>query len=143
MEYLLGSLGTLLTIWLVSYRVSRSTSRVKIQPPLYSQSQTFQLTRFTVGGQNYTIYDESPLKTQSTEFFDKRHTRIVIYDDQAYWILNQKLYSAEFDGKEVLKDSAKEVDTMGMDKVELDKMVFIVDLLTEGSSNDSGSAGNS
>lgn len=143
MDYLLGSLSTFIAIWFVSYRLKKSTSNVRITVPLYSQSQSFLVTRHSMGAYPITSYDSLSLKTQATEYFDKRHTRIVIYDNFAYWILNQKLYSAPFDGQEILNDSTKEVDTMGMDKVELEQMVFIVDLLTEGNSNDSGSARNS
>lgn len=144
MDYLIGSIATLATIFFVSKRLRLATSRLQISTPLYTQSQTFHLTRFSEGAY---LYDQSlPLmniKTQSTDFFDKQHTRVVIYDDHAYWVINNALYTAEFDGKEVVKDSAKEVDTMGMSKVELDHMVFIVDLLTEGNSNDFGNSGNS
>lgn len=143
MDYLVGVVGTLITIWFVSNRLRSSMQKVRLRPPMYTQSQTFQLTRYS-GGYYYQLEDHGlSLKTQATDFFDKRHTRVVVYEDKAYWIVNNKLYSAKFDGEEVLKDSAKEVDTIAMDKVELDKMVFIVDLLTEGNSNDSGSTGNS
>jgi hypothetical protein len=40
------------------------------------------------------------------------------------------------------KETTRRVDTMGMDKVELDKMLFIMDQLRDGKINDSGSSGN-
>lgn len=142
MDYLMGAVGTLITIWFISYRLNAATQKIKIRPPLYTQSQTFELTRYSGGYYHGFDIQDIMLKTQATEYFDKRHTRVVVYEDKAYWILNNKLYSAEFDGEEVLKDSTQEVDTMGMDRVELDQVVFIVDLLTEGNSNDSGNSGN-
>jgi hypothetical protein len=39
-------------------------------------------------------------------------------------------------------DSVKPVDIMGMDAVELEKMIFIIEKLTEGTANDSGDSGN-
>ncbi len=40
------------------------------------------------------------------------------------------------------KDSTTRVDTDSMSKVQLDKMLFIVDKLREGTFDDSGSAGD-
>ncbi len=57
---------------------------------------------------------------------------------KAYWISDNKVLEAPIneDGR-IDFESALPIDTMGMDKVELDKISFIVDRLTEGNSNDS------
>ena len=39
------------------------------------------------------------------------------------------------------KDTTSVVDTMGMNKVQLDKMLFIIDQLRDGKQHDSGSSG--
>jgi hypothetical protein len=41
-------------------------------------------------------------------------------------------------GTEIDGANATLVDTMGMDKVQLDKMLFIMDQLRDGNKNDSG-----
>jgi hypothetical protein len=46
------------------------------------------------------------------------------------------------DGQHINKESTRRVDTMAMDKVELDKMLFIMDQLRDRNINDSGSSGN-
>jgi hypothetical protein len=40
------------------------------------------------------------------------------------------------------KDSAEQVDTISMDKVQLDKMLFIMDKLREGINDDSRGSGD-
>jgi hypothetical protein len=40
------------------------------------------------------------------------------------------------------KEAAEQVDTMGMDKVQLDKMLFIMDKLREGINDDSRGSGD-
>ena len=40
------------------------------------------------------------------------------------------------------KETTKLVDTMGMDKVELDRMLFIMDRLKDGDGDDRSSSGN-
>jgi hypothetical protein len=45
-------------------------------------------------------------------------------------------------GTEIDWANATLVDTMGMDKVQLDKMLFIMDQLRDGKQNDSGDSRN-
>ena len=74
--------------------------------------------------------------TQAAKHYDKTHIRIIMVQNKAYWIKDSVLYVAQIINGEVDHDSAKEVDIMSMDKVQLDKMMFIVDKLTEGTTND-------
>lgn len=48
---------------------------------------------------------------------------------------------ADFKNNEIDKNSVRTVDTMSMDKVQLDKMFFIIDKLTGRDKNDSGGSG--
>lgn len=65
--------------------------------------------------------------------------RIAILDGTAYWISNNSVMMASIDENGFVdKESAKPIDTMGMDRVELDKLSFIVERLTEGNNDDSG-----
>ena len=63
-------------------------------------------------------------------------------DDQAYWVKDNVFYTADMDEGDVNKNTTREVDTMTMNKVQLDKMMFIMDRLREGTFNDSGGTGN-
>ena len=63
-------------------------------------------------------------------------------DDQAYWVKDNVFYTADMSGEIVDKETTRVVDTMTMSKVQLDKMVFIMDRLREGNLNDSGGTGN-
>jgi hypothetical protein len=64
-------------------------------------------------------------------------------DGRAYWIKDNQFYCADLVNGNVDQETAKPVDTMGMDKVQLDKMFFIVQKLTEGKADDRRSSGNS
>jgi hypothetical protein len=61
----------------------------------------------------------------------------------AYWIKDSKVYRADLLEGRVQEDSAKVLDMMALDKVELEEVIFIVDKLTEGKSNDNGNPRNS
>lgn len=81
--------------------------------------------------------------TQASKHEASTNIRVIIMDDMAYWIKDHTFYSASMgpDGT-VDKETTTQVDTMHMNKVQLDKMVFIVDKLTEGLQNDNGDPGH-
>ena len=81
-------------------------------------------------------------KTQSKRHYDKTNVKVIILDNQAYWIKDNIFYRAPIDGQSIDKESAEEVDTIHMDKVQLDKMLFIMDKLREGINDDSRGSGD-
>lgn len=81
-------------------------------------------------------------RTQSEVYEDSMHVKVVLTNSQAFWILNNTLFVAEqFDGI-IEKETTRPVDTMAMDKVELDKTATIVQTLTEGGEDDYRSTRN-
>jgi len=81
-------------------------------------------------------------KSQSKTRKAKENVRVIIVEDTAYWIQDNAFYTAPMINNLISKDSAIQVDTMHMDKVQLDKMLFIMDKLREGISDDSRGSGN-
>jgi predicted ribosome-associated RNA-binding protein Tma20 len=81
-------------------------------------------------------------KSQSKIRQEKENVRVIIVENEAYWIKDNGFYTAPMVDNLISKDSAIQVDTSTMDKVQLDKMLFILDKLREGISNDSRGAGN-
>jgi hypothetical protein len=82
------------------------------------------------------------VETQAQKHEKKTRIKVIIMDDQAYWVKDNVFYTADMSGEIVDKETTRVVDTMTMSKVQLDKMVFIMDRLREGIFDDSGSAGN-
>lgn len=81
--------------------------------------------------------------TQSKKHESLESIKVIIMDNNAYWIKNNAFYTAEVDEfGTVNKDSTRVVDTMGMDDVQLDQMLFIIDRLKEETFNDRGGSGN-
>ena len=63
-------------------------------------------------------------------------------DNQAYWIKDNVFYTADMAmNGNVDKDTTRTVDTMTMNKVQLDKMMFIIDRLREEAFDDRGGTG--
>ena len=80
--------------------------------------------------------------TQSSKHEEKTNVKVVIMDNKAYFIKNGTFYCADMHGTEIDGANATSVDTMAMDKVQLDKMLFIMDQLRDGKKNDSGDSRN-
>ena len=137
MEYFVGSVVTLVIVMAIGliFRRAQADTPITIS---YSQSYIHQLMYpyiFT----NEEIKAARP--TQASKHAGDVYIRILIIDGFAYWIRNNVFYVADVEGEEVLKETAKQVDTMAMDKVQLEKMMFIVSKLTEGKADDSWNAG--
>ena len=84
---------------------------------------------------------EKPLDTQAIRFLNSRYAKVVFVDGKAYWIANNSIYTAKSKNNKIDENTIETVDIMPMNKVELDKMIFIVDKLTEGNENDSRNSG--
>jgi hypothetical protein len=67
---------------------------------------------------------------------------VIIVDGTAYWVKENVFYKANVMGDGVDSDTTQVVDTIGMSKVELDQMLFIMDRLKEGLEDDRGSSRN-
>ena len=87
------------------------------------------------------IFKVENKKTQSYEYEKRTNVRVIILDGMAYWIKDNQFYQSNINEQGIDKENSRVVDTMGMDKVQLDKMLFIMDKLREGLSNDSGDSG--
>lgn len=69
--------------------------------------------------------------------------RIVMTGGKAYWILDNKVLEAPISPEGFVEyESATPIDTMGLDKVELDRLSFIVEKLTEGNDDDRSNSGH-
>lgn len=132
MEYILGAVITV-AIYLINKKIYRHRPQnEKLNIPTYSQSQLFSLIKPLLNFNN--IFNK--IDTQATRHIAKQHVRVILADHKAYWIMDNVFYEAdEIDGF-IDKESAKPVDTIHMDKVQLDKMIAIVETLTERNSDE-------
>lgn len=138
MEYLLGAITTA-TILIVANRLLvpafNKTSRAKLR---YSQSHIYSLMAPLL---DYVPKEIHKKETQARKYMKQAWVRVVILDDNAYWIKDNALYVAELIDGAVDKESTKRVDTMSMNKVELDKTMFVVEKLREGRGDENSSSG--
>lgn len=139
MEYFLGSLITLIAIFFIKKYLTEKVN-VKIKPIRFSQSRALELSIDIIEN---AIQPIEVSKTQSVIHYRNNTIKILILEKLAYWIKENSLYVADIIDGEIDHDSTRQVDTMDMDKVQLEKMIYIVEQLREGMPNDSWDSGQS
>jgi hypothetical protein len=127
MEYVIGSIVTLFIIYFVNRFIKREIDTQGIASISYSQSHIHNLI-------NPFLPDNSELvmlrPTQATKHMEETQLRVIIVEDKAYWIKDNDFFVADLINGSVDRESARLVDTMSMSKVELEKIIFIVEKLT-------------
>jgi hypothetical protein len=137
MEYFAGSLLTLITMYIVAKLVNSPKNNPRRVNLRFSQSRQNELVKDYI-----PLKRKPPLVSQSSKHLSSQYSRVVFVNDIAYWLEDGRMQQAPFDGTAVDYENKITVDMMAMDSVELDKMVFIVERLTEGLTDDSGNSGN-
>lgn len=113
----------------------RNTSYV-----IYRQSDIHKMLKYFF---SLNIETKTKSSSQLTKRLEKDMIRVIVMGSQAYWVSDNTFYVAEaFDG-EVLTETAKPIDVENMSKVDVEKMLFILDSLNSGQEkNDRSSTGN-
>jgi hypothetical protein len=71
------------------------------------------------------------INSQSRNYVSEKMIRIIAIDDYAYWVKDNKFFSASLlDGK-IDHSTTQEVNTINMSQSDVDKMLFILDRLKD------------
>ena len=136
MEYLIGAAITIIS-YIVTQRIIRNSfSEEKNIELRYSQSHIYEIVKPYL---EFSDFGLAPENTQSVNYLKQAYMKVMIVKNKAYWIKNNTFFTADVANGQVQKETAKEVDTMSMDKVELNEMLFIVEKLREESDDNRGS----
>ena len=127
MEYLLGSLVTLFSFFAISYLINKQKSSSKKFVVQRSQSHLYKLLSDIA----YKEIEKEQKQRQSDKFLNRHSVKVMIIEDKAYWIKDNQLYTANYVDGDIDNYSIKEVDTINMSQVELEKTMFIVEKLAE------------
>ncbi len=128
MEYLIGSIVTFVMLAYMANKVRKNVS-VKARPIEYSQIRAYENVKMFLPE---LLYQKPRLpETQLSKYNKSLQMKVIFIENQAYWISNNTVFCADLENGLVNQSTTKPIDTMGMDKVELDKMSFIVEMLTE------------
>jgi hypothetical protein len=134
MNNIYGAIGSTVTLILIVYILMLKNSIKNNKQPIISQSMLQY--RYSSRKNNSR---RIKTRTQSKLHYDKTNIKVIIFDNDAYWIKDNIFYRAPLVNELIDKEAAEQVDTIHMDKVQLDKMLFIMDKLREGIEDDSRS----
>ena len=106
---------------------------------VYSQSDIHQIVRHFLPKD---LFEMPKPVSQARKHVSKNTVRVLIIEDQAYWVHDNMFYIADTTEGLVNADTVRPVDTHNMSKRDIDKMLFILDSLKNGNSDDSSGAWN-
>lgn len=129
MEYFIGSTVSAVIIITLVFLLRRIPKPDKTFFVNDSQSYKYASIGVFLDAQNGTTNKRE--ESQSTKHYESIFVKMVIVNEKAYWIKDNKVFIANVVDDQVDEESAKEVDMMGMDQVQLKEMLFIVDKLKE------------
>jgi hypothetical protein len=138
MNNIFGAAGITLAVLLFLFAYTIYNRPKKNEEP-FIISQSMILQRYV---QNKQYGKNLKIKTQSRKYHEKMNIKVIIVDDNAYWVKDNIFYTAPMIDEHIDNDMVQEVDTISMDKVQLEQMLFIMDKLREGIDNDSRSSGD-
>jgi hypothetical protein len=144
MEYIIGIAIGIASVIIVSSLRAKSIPMVGKLKLRSSQSRIYNQLRPAFEIMNM-IKPSKPLVSQAAKHMQENSMRFLTMEDKAYWIKDNTVFVADIsngDLSSIGDVAANPVDMMSLDKEELDKMIFIVEKLTEGLANDSRNSGN-
>lgn len=129
MEYFIGSVVTILLLSGLLYAIRRIPQE-RITIIKTSQSRIFDL----VG--RHLVQETTPFKmSQSIKHQQSTMIKVFVMKNKAYWIKDNKVFTADIINDEINSDDGVEVDMMSMTPVQLKEMLFIIDQLKENNDN--------
>ena len=139
MEYIILVGLTIAASWFI-IRVIRKSARKGFSQTLYSQSDIHNLLKYFF---SLNIDNNEKHPSQLTKRKEKDMIKVIVMENQAYWVSDNTFYVAKAFEGEVLPDTAEPVDIESMSRKDIDKMLFILDNLKNGKDkDDSSGAGN-
>ena len=106
---------------------------------VYSQSDIHQIVKDLLPKDLFEM--PKPL-SQARKHVRSNTVRVLVVEDQAYWVHDNMFYVADAVNGFVSPETVKPVDTNNMSKRDIDKMLFILDSLRNGNSDESSSTWN-
>ena len=117
----------------------KKQSKKDFSKTLYRQSDIHKLLKYFF---SIPLSSNENPSSQLTKHKEKSMIKVIILNDEAYWVSDNTFYVAKAIDGEVQPHTAQPVNTNKLSKPELDKMLFILDSLKNGKKNDSGGTGN-
>jgi hypothetical protein len=138
MEYVI-TVGLTFILFCFIIVVREKINKKTYSKTVYRQSDMHNMLKVFF---NKPISDVSNLTSQLKKRKEEKVTKVIILDDNAYWVVDNVFYVGVAVNGEVRPETAVPLDTSELSKTDINKLLFILDTLKGGKTNDSGSTGN-
>lgn len=139
MKYFIASGLTLISSWAILVLIKKKNNK-KYSSLLYRQSDMHRMLKYF-----FSLNEkekEKPL-SQFNKRLDESMLKVIVVENEAYWVLNNVFYVADAFDNQVNPETARPVNVQDMSKSDIEKMLFILDSLKDGEvENDRSSSGN-
>jgi len=105
----------------------------------YTQSDIHQIVKHFLPKD---LFEMPKLLSQARKHTRSNTVKVLVIEGQAYWVHDNMFYVADTVEGLVNPETVRPVDTNNMSKRDIDKMLFILDSLKNGNSDDSSGAWN-
>ena len=129
---------TLFIGWFILNRVRKN--KRSLDKIVYRQSHIHEIIRNIVP--KNSINKTKHPSSQSKKHIEKNMIRVIMVEGKAYWVANSVFYVSETVNGDPDLETARPIDTDSMSKDEIDKMLFILDSLRSGVSDEGSGTGN-
>ena len=106
---------------------------------VYTQSSIHQMIKNLLPRD---LFELPTINSQARKHVEKNTIKVMIVEDKAYWVHDNMFYVAEALNGSVNAETVQPIDTNNMSNRDIDKMLFILDSLKNGNSDDNSSTGN-
>lgn len=129
---------TLIISWAIINKARKN--KIHLNSLIYRQSQIYEMVKDFIPN---VIFEQPKNRiSQARRYTESNMIRVVMVEGDAYWITNNTLFVSKAINGDPDPETAKPVDTSNMSREEIEKMLFIVDNLKGGISDDSSGTGH-
>jgi hypothetical protein len=106
---------------------------------VYTQSDIHRIVKNFIPND---LFEKPKPLSQASKHLKNNTVRVLIIEDHAYWVHDNMFYVADTVEGLVNPETVRPIDTNNMSNRDIDKMLFILDSLKNGNSDDSSGAWN-
>ena len=106
---------------------------------VYTQSDIHKIVKNFIPND---LFEKPKPLSQARKHLKNNTVRVLIVGDHAYWVHDNMFYMADTVEGLVNPETVRPIDTNNMSNRDIDKMLFILDSLKNGNSDDSSGAWN-
>jgi hypothetical protein len=106
---------------------------------VYTQSDIHRIVKNFIPSD---LFEKPKPLSQARKHLKSNTVRVLIVEDHAYWVHDNMFYIADTVEGLVNPETVRPIDTSNMSNRDIDKMLFILDSLKNGNSDDSSGAWN-